>query len=224
MTLSPLSHLQSRALPRAVLFDWDNTLVDSWRTCFHAINATLTHHDMPNLTEAELLQRPQTSLRDSFPKMFGEAWEKAAEHYHSVYLDIHLKHLKLLTGSRELVEKLHENGVYMAVVSNKTGLHLRKEVEFLQWNRYFAAIVGSCDLSSDKPSPLPARYALEQGGHEAGKDVFFIGDSAVDIECARSTGCTPVLVRPLAGQTIEGDDIHRFENCLEIARFWNLVD
>ena len=39
--------------PKAVLFDWDNTLVDSWAVIHAALNETLTAMDHPNWTRAE---------------------------------------------------------------------------------------------------------------------------------------------------------------------------
>ncbi|PPR65951.1 MAG: hypothetical protein CFH03_00782, partial [Alphaproteobacteria bacterium MarineAlpha3_Bin2] len=32
---------QANGKPRAILFDWDNTLVDSWPTIIDALNVTL---------------------------------------------------------------------------------------------------------------------------------------------------------------------------------------
>jgi phosphoglycolate phosphatase len=35
------------ALPKAVIFDWDNTLVDSWPVIHHALNETLEAYGKP---------------------------------------------------------------------------------------------------------------------------------------------------------------------------------
>jgi phosphoglycolate phosphatase len=36
--------------------------------------------------------------------------------------------------------------------------------------------------------------ALAPSGVPAGAEVWFVGDTAVDMECARNTGCVPVLL------------------------------
>ena len=40
MEKAHLSNRQEEGLPKAILFDWDNTLVDSWRTTYHVFNKT----------------------------------------------------------------------------------------------------------------------------------------------------------------------------------------
>jgi phosphoglycolate phosphatase len=59
--------------PSAVLFDWDNTLVDSWAVIHAALNETFTAMDHPNWTREETEARVRGSLRDTFPGMFGTA-------------------------------------------------------------------------------------------------------------------------------------------------------
>src|SRR5947207_1478268 len=46
----------------------------------------------------------------------------------------------------------------------------------------------------DKPHTAPVRLALEPSGIGAGETVWFVGDTGIDIECARNSGCIPVLL------------------------------
>ena len=48
-------------LPRAVLFDWDNTLVDNWPTIHDALNATFEAMGHPTWTLAETRERVRAS-------------------------------------------------------------------------------------------------------------------------------------------------------------------
>ena len=63
--------IRSLSRPRAVLFDWDNTLVDSWATIADALNTTLQTFGHAPWTMAEVKTRVRKSMRDSFPKLFG---------------------------------------------------------------------------------------------------------------------------------------------------------
>jgi phosphoglycolate phosphatase len=63
--------------PRAILFDWDNTLIDSWPTIHAATNVVLDAMGLPTWTLEEAKVRVRHSLRDTFPKMFGDRWEEA---------------------------------------------------------------------------------------------------------------------------------------------------
>ena len=63
--------------PRAILFDWDNTLVDSWATIHEALNFLMRAMDKPEWTLADTKGKVRLSLREAFPMHFGERWEEA---------------------------------------------------------------------------------------------------------------------------------------------------
>ena len=63
-------------LPRAILFDWDNTLVDSWPTILDALNTTFEAFDMAPWSMIEARERVRHSMRDSFPKLFATGGRK----------------------------------------------------------------------------------------------------------------------------------------------------
>ena len=182
--------------PRAVLFDWDNTLVDNWATIAEAFNTTLTAMGHEPWTIEETRSRVRASLRDSFPKLFGERWPEAKRIYVDAFASRHLQTLKAMPDAEELLRRLGERGLWVGVVSNKTGGFLRKEVEHLGWSRYFHTVIGAGDAPNDKPAPDPVHLALAQSGVPAGPEVWFVGDTEMDMECAHLSGCVPVLLHP----------------------------
>jgi phosphoglycolate phosphatase len=93
-----------------------------------------------------------------------------------------------------MLRALAGRGIYLGVVSNKTGELLRREVARLNWSHYFGSIVGAGDAPADKPACEPVHLALEPSGVAAGEEVWFVGDTAVDVECARNSGCIAVLL------------------------------
>jgi phosphoglycolate phosphatase len=189
-------------LPKAVLFDWDNTLVDNWPTIHDALNATFRAMGHPEWTLAETRERVRASLRDSFPAMFGDRWEAARDIFYSRFEARHIETLVPLPGAAELLNALHGRGVYLGVVSNKTGRYLRKEADALEWTGLFGRLVGAQDATADKPDRAPVDLALDGSGIGAGNAVWFVGDTAMDMACAHAAGCIAVLV----GTGGEGDD------------------
>jgi phosphoglycolate phosphatase len=183
-------------LPRAVLFDWDNTLVDNWATITEAFNTTLIAMGHRPWTQEETRARVRASLRDSFPKLFGDRWEEARRIYLDAFASRHLETLKALPGAEELLQALQRNRLWAGVVSNKTGPFLRREAEQLGWNGYFRHLVGAGDAPNDKPAPDPVHMALAGSGIQAGPEVWFVGDTEMDMECALASGCVPVLLNP----------------------------
>jgi len=180
--------------PRALLFDWDNTLVDTWPCIGAATNITLEAMGLQPWTEAEIRARVAGSLRDTFPKIYGDRWEQARDIYYKAFGDVHLEMLRALPCAEDVLTAAAGAGLYLGVVSNKTGRYLRAEAEHLGWNRFFGALVGAQDAPHDKPHPAPALLALSTGGIPPGPDVWFIGDAPIDVVCGRNAGCTTVFV------------------------------
>ncbi len=189
--------------PRAIVFDWDNTLIDSWECIRAATNSTLRHMGHEEWSLEETRRRVAASLRDSFPVLFGDRWEEARDHFYATFRAIHLDHLRPLPHAERMLGEMRDHGVYLAVVSNKNGVFLRREAERLGWDRYFGRLVGATDAPADKPSPEPVRMALAGSGIAPGPDVWFVGDAAIDMHCALNSGCTPVLVREIAPEPDE---------------------
>ena len=207
--------------PRAILFDWDNTLVDNWLAIHVALNAALAAMGHRTWSIEETLGRVRRSLRDSFPEMFGGRWKEAREIFYARFAAGHLETLKPLPGSAEMIASLAGTGVYLGVVSNKTGEYLRREAAHLGWDRHFARLVGATDAAEDKPAVAPVELALEGSGIERGADVWFVGDGAIDMECAHNAGCYRVLLHRSAGRAEDIPPAHeanwRFEGCKELA-------
>jgi phosphoglycolate phosphatase len=189
---APSSLRMSR--PRAILFDWDNTLVDSWATIHEALNFLMAAMDRPLWTISETRERVRLSLRETFPRIFEERWEEARDIYLDRFRAIHLDRLTALPGRTELLERLADQGIYLGVVSNKTGALLRREADYIGWAALFGKVVGAGDALLDKPDAAPVLLALEPSGIDPGETVWFVGDNGIDMECARNSGCVSVLL------------------------------
>jgi len=180
--------------PAAFVFDWDNTLVDNWRSIHAALNATFDAMGHPRWSLVETKARVRASLRDSFPAMFGDRWLEARDIFYARFRADHLATLSAMPRAGEVLQQLAEDGYYLAVVSNKQGDLLRAEAARLGWDRRLGGIVGAGDAARDKPAPDPVDRALAPGPHRSGPAVWFVGDAAIDMACARAAGCTGILV------------------------------
>ena len=176
------------------MFDWDNTLVDSWATIHQALNTVMAAMGKPLWSLQETKRRVRLSLRESFPWHFGDRWEEARCLYLDTFARIHLNQLTALPGRGELLEQLSDEGIFLGVVSNKTGALLRREAERIGWSELFGSVIGAGDAALDKPDPAPVALALEPSGVEPGDTVWLVGDTGIDMECAYNSGCIPVLL------------------------------
>jgi len=194
MVVEPGGKAQHLTAPRAVLFDWDNTLVDNWASIHDALNTTFEAMGQSTWSLAEVRARVRSSARDTFPALFGDRAAAASAIFYDRLKRAHLETLRELPGATALLEMLAAGPCYLAVVSNKRGDFLRREATQLGWNTCFGRLVGAGDAEEDKPSAAPITLALKESGIEAGTDVWYVGDAMIDIECARNAGCVAVLV------------------------------
>ena len=201
--------------PKALLFDWDNTLVDTWPCIGKATNITRQAFGLEPWTSAEMRVHVAGSLRDTFPKIYGARWEEARETYLKAFAAIHLDMLQALHSAEQLLRAAGAAGIYLGVVSNKTGSYLRAEASHLGWTGLFGKLVGAQDAERDKPHPAPVHMALAGSGIAAGPEVWFIGDAPIDAACGKAAGCTTIGVGPEAWDTPKAD--HHVPDCGALA-------
>jgi phosphoglycolate phosphatase len=179
--------------PKAIIFDWDGVLVQT--TDFINQAFIYTHETVaPHLTRPEKI--PGLSLRDYFPDFFGVNAQEAERVFYDYVEKNHLSALKPTPGAPDLLRFLGDQPYPLYILSNKRGELLRKEVDYLSWTGYFSRVIGSGDCVEDKPSILPVRILLESAHISASKDVWFVGDGSVDMECATKSGCTALWMHP----------------------------
>ncbi len=208
--------------PRAVIFDWDDTIVDSWHTALDALNTTLVAMGHEAWSDDEARRRSGTSARDLFRQLFGDRWQEADKIYYDAFNKIFLNNIRIHDHVENVLKALAAHKVYLAVVSNKRGHLLRAEAAQIRFDQYFNKIVGAGDAAADKPDPAPVHLALKESGIAAGADVWFIGDSHIDMLCAINAGCTPILIEtkpPPELMLIQSPPAHRFKEHVNIMEF-----
>lgn len=187
--------------PSAIIFDFDDTLVDAKPVITEALSATFAEFNI----NKDSLQHIDfnLSLRDYFHHIFADNLKAAREAYYKYYTEFSVK-LEALQHAESVLKLLHKHEVFTAIVSNKGGETLRNEViHKFAWHQYFASIVGSGDASEDKPSAIPAMLALHNLGLDDYSNVWLIGDSNVDLKTAQNLGCKAILF----GNAVQGDEL-----------------
>ncbi|MBR0651876.1 HAD family hydrolase [Roseomonas terrae] len=205
--------------PAALLWDWDNTLVDGWAAIQEGLNTTFRAFAMPEWDRTTVLARVRGSLRDTFPGMFGAEWERARDIFYDRVKSCHLDVLTPMAGAAAAIAAavpLAPQGV----VSNKQGPLLRAEAAHLGWTTQFGALVGAGDATADKPDPAPMLMALNAMRIGPSPDIWYIGDTVLDMQAARRAGFVAVLLGDAShdgGVAAAAPDLH-FMNGDALAR------
>lgn len=167
--------------------------MDGWPAILAGLNAALRDAGKPEWTLEEVRARVRHSLRDTFPGMFGDRWERARDIFYAAVRAEHLSVLRPMPGAPAMLRQV-ATVAPLAVLSNKQGALLRREARHLGWAGMFRALVGAGDAPADKPDPRPMRLAAAACGVPAGEVVWYVGDTALDMRAARVAGCVPVLL------------------------------
>ncbi len=209
--------------PKAIIFDWDNTLIDSWTVILDALNFTFLSFGKKPWSLNQAKKKVRKSLRDSFPELFGKNWEEAAEIFYKRFEDIHISNLKPMNGAQKMLSQLLEQNIFMGVVSNKNGTLLRKEVCHLGWEKYFRSLVGASDAIRDKPSTEPVNLALSNYKYKNDNNIWFVGDSDIDMECAIKSKLIPILLRKRLPETREFNNYPPEHHIVDCQALSNLI-
>jgi phosphoglycolate phosphatase len=196
--------------PAAILWDWDNTLVDGWAAIESGLAATFRAFGMPVWDRVQVLANVRGSLRDTFPGMFGADWERARDIF---YAEVRACHLGVVAPMPGAVAAIAAAGLVapQGVVSNKQGPLLRAEAAHLGWAGHFGALVGAGDAAADKPDPAPMVMALAAMDVRPSPAIWYVGDTAMDMQAARRAGFVAVLLGDAAhdgGIATAAPDLH----------------
>ncbi len=192
--------------PQAVVFDWDNTLVDSWLLIHEALNFTFKKFGKETWSLEKTKIKIHRSIKDTLPILFQDDWQDAVKIYRNYYESIQ-RNLKPFDYAEETLRALHSRKIPICIVTNKKNHLIDNEIKMFGWEKYFEYVVASGDLELDKPSPIGVNFVLEKIHKTPSKDIWFVGDSVTDMETAYNSGCLPVF---FGEDDYESD---RYKNC-----------
>jgi 2-phosphoglycolate phosphatase len=187
--------VQTEATPskpplRAVLFDFDGTLADSYPAITASVNHVRQLNGLPPLSIAEVKPHvgrgPNDLLRQTCPA--GDL-ERNVAAYRAHHPSVLRSGTTLLPGVYETLVSLHRHGLGLAVCSNKPIAFTKELVTILNIAEFFAAVLGPEDAGLPKPAPNILLVALARLQVRADESLY-VGDMTVDIQTARAAGVT----------------------------------
>lgn len=182
-----------------VVFDLDGTLIDSIKDLGAATNYALQANGYP----AHPLENYPMYVGNGVNKLIERALPENARSEDMVkklrvffmeYYDFHNTEYTLpYAGIPELLRKLQDKGIKIAVASNKYDAATNKLVRYFFPDIEFIAIEGQKEGIPVKPDPSIVFSILTKADVRK-QNTLYVGDSGVDMETARRAGVDSVGV------------------------------
>ncbi|HEY8503030.1 MAG TPA: HAD-IA family hydrolase [Gemmataceae bacterium] len=185
---------------RAVVFDFDGTLADSYAAITASVNHVARTYGLPaDWTEERIRPRVGYGLPHLMEEIFpGHDPEQSAAIYRRHHPSVLRSGTRLMPDAAATLAELHRRGYRMAVCSNKAVAFTKELLEIFGIRDYFDAVLGPDDVPRPKPAPDMLLEAVRRLG--VGPDeTLYVGDMTVDVEAARAAGLT-VWVIPRGSQ------------------------
>jgi len=149
----------------AVIWDMDGVIADTapyhfkaWQTVFPKRGATFTIADFRH----HFGQRDDTIIRDTIGGLSDEEVYAIADEKEAAFRREAAQKVKALPGAVELIKRLHQHGVKMAIASSAPIENIELIIARLGIKSYFQAIVWGREVAEGKPSPLVFLLAVRR--------------------------------------------------------------
>lgn len=170
---------------KAILFDFDMTLIDSSHAITACMNGMAKDLDLLEVTREQVLSTIGLPIEAAWRALWGEFRPEWLEHYRNHYSALERKELRPFPGTVPLLKRLATRGIRRGVVTNRR--YARVSVEAVGLSSYFEAIVGL--ESVERPKPFPDSLLLGLKILEVDREsALFVGDTDIDMKTGIAAG------------------------------------
>ena len=182
----------SPALPAAVLFDLDGTLIDTAADFHYVINLLLAEHNQLPVSYEHLRKHVSNGAR----AMVGAAFNKSEQDPEfsgllERMLELYLQHLTTNTrpfpGITELLLWLGAKQIPWGIVTNKPEVYTTPIMQGLNFHPAAGTVICPDHVSKKKPHPEALFLACNELGVSP-ENTIYIGDHRRDIEAGLRAG------------------------------------
>jgi phosphoglycolate phosphatase len=177
---------------QGMVFDLDGTLVDSLDDIATCLNVALVAFDLEELQPEWVRRNLGHGARHLVQQALAQRGrahiaEEVVAEFVRYYEDHPVSTTTPYPGVRRLLKSFHEQGIIMAVSSNKPASITGKVIDILNMAPLFRHIWGGDSFAEKKPSPLALQHFI--ACHDLPPEsVLMVGDSRADILAAKNAG------------------------------------
>lgn len=199
---------------RAVLFDFDGTLADSYGAITASVNHVRSCRELPPLPESEVRRYVGRGLEHLLQDLVpGTDVVEDAARYRAHHPSVLRSGTTLLPGVADVLPALKRLGLRLGVCSNKPSRFTRELVRILNLE-VFDVVLGPEDVPRLKPAPDMLEEAMRRLEVSAA-EALYVGDMVIDIQTARAAN-VPVWVVPTGSEERDALEAARPDRILQI--------
>ncbi len=176
---------------RAVLFDIDGTLLDTFDYIYGAFEHTFDVYGIARLPREEISQLMGGPLEEVYAKMAPGYTAASLAETHRQFQEDNIHLAKLFPDTRNVLDALKHHGLKLAAITTRSN---RTSILSLEQNGiadYLDVVVSLEDVVRHKPDPEPLFKAL-QNLNILPSGAIMIGDTAADIMAGKNAGTKTV--------------------------------
>lgn len=187
----------SRAIRRAVIFDVDGVLVDSYDAHFRSWRDVLREHGL-DMSEDDFAQTFGRTSREIIRRFWGDDVDDDTaraidDRKEALYRDLVRTAFPAMDGAITLIDALHDAGFALAVGSSAPPENVVLSLDGLGRRDAFQAVVTGRDVTRGKPDPQVFLLAAERLGL-APRDCAVIEDAPAGVRAATAAGMANVAL------------------------------
>jgi HAD superfamily hydrolase (TIGR01509 family) len=182
---------RTQYLIKAVLFDLDGVLINSYHAWFHLFNDALGHFGFPMITEAVFGKHwGQSTEEDVRIFMPGKTLHEV-RHYFLNNFHRYIDRISMNPDAHSVLMKLKQRNLKLGCVTNSHRDIAEKIIVLHKLNKFFEIFITADDVEQPKPAPDMIIKACRQMGVEPAQTLF-VGDTVTDLKAAKNAGTIAV--------------------------------
>ena len=183
-------------MPKAIVFDLDGTLANSSTCIIETMHEVARQMNLPPVSDNAVRGMIGQHLNVMFPTLYnihGEDMEQAIRLYSIEYVRLTATLERLFEGALELVQKLSQTDVLLAIATGKSQSGAENACERLGLTPYLNSIHGIVPGTPGKPDPAVLIRAMNALGVSADECVM-VGDTTFDMQLSQAVGVQAIGV------------------------------
>lgn len=173
---------------KAILFDFDGTLFDTWPALATALQQTylrIYNKEYQAIEELKPLSiLPRTELLRKLLGRIPSCTE--TEYFVTAYQKLMLEDIRPYPGVQETIALLDSSNIPWGIVTNKPKIHMRLLLEKIPYLNNNACVICPEDVTNRKPHPEPILKACNIINCKP-EETLYIGDTHNDIQASQAS-------------------------------------